>query len=91
MSVCNCKAPRGCACPSGYECCSQLTPDGEESRLGVCCKKNHCDRKRGICSDKPIIEGYGGNVSVVGYVLGGAIALFVLSQFVAYIIRRYGK
>jgi hypothetical protein len=40
---CNCE--KGCKCPSGYECCTQ---NGNKGRLGLCVKRNQCDKSRGI-------------------------------------------
>jgi hypothetical protein len=39
----NCE--QGGKCPEGYECCSQ---QGNKGRLGLCVKKDKCDKSRGI-------------------------------------------
>jgi hypothetical protein len=50
--VCNCK--RDCECEEGYECCSE---DTKNPTMGLCVKKNTCNKKTGFCSSGKTIMG----------------------------------
>lgn len=59
--VCNCV--RDCNCDTGYECCSEEVPNGQQPIFGLCVAKGTCDQKRGMCSNKKIksVEHFSGD------------------------------
>lgn len=57
ISECNCL--KNCACPNGYECCSEKNnKSGAHVTLGYCCKSGSCNYKTGICRQPTIIENF---------------------------------
>jgi hypothetical protein len=84
--VCNCR--RDCECDEGYECCSENTA---KPTLGVCVKKDTCNKATGLCQTKKpgfiasvkelitvtVKENYGGDdkSKLISIILGSLVLL----------------
>lgn len=52
--TCNCVSD--CQCDSGYECCSERPPKGQNPKLGLCVKNGTCDSKLGLCNPEGVFK-----------------------------------